>query len=470
MRATIVQHTRIEHTPHEGHRAGTRPASTPDSFGAAPPAPTRYGQPRCVMGQERTGHQPGSTRPRLLFLCQTLPYPPDGGVWIRSFHVLRLLARSFDVTALCFERSGTAGRQSPEQRRASLEALGAFGSVEAVPVPQTLSRIRYFWDHLRSALSGRVYTRFLYSSTTFRRHLASLIQTTRFDLVHMDSMDLSAYLPDLRDLPIVCVHHDVESRLLARRAAVEANPLRRLYLAHQAQLMEREEHLWCSRVTLNVVTSPTDAAILTQVAPGCSIGVVPNGVDVDEFRPAPRLNDRIAFVGGTTWFPNFDALNHFCENILPRLRAARRSLPPIQWVGFATQEQQRYYRERFDVELTGYVPDVRPYLRDTICSIVPLRVGGGTRIKILNAWAAGNAIVSTSVGCEGLDARDGDNILVADDPDAFARAVLRVLDDASLRNALSARGRATVERQYSWDVIGTQMTQLYLQVTRSAHR
>jgi glycosyltransferase involved in cell wall biosynthesis len=421
--------------------------------------------PRCAA-PAMTLPQAEVRRPRLLFLCQTLPYPPDGGVWIRTYHVLRILARTFDVTALCFERSGLGGRQPREQRHHGLEALRAFGAVDAVPVPQTLSRARYVWDHLRSLLSGRVYTRFLYDSREFRERLVSLLARQNCDLIHMDSLDLAGYLPSLGDLPVVCVHHNVESELLARRASVERAGWRRRYLARQARLMEREEREWCRKVTRNVAVSPADAASLASIAPGAAVSIVPNGVDVDEFRPAPGANDRITYVGGTAWLPNLDALDFFCAAILPRLRA-RRALPRIQWIGAATAKQQQHYYDRFGVELTGHVPDVRPFIRDSICSIVPLRVGGGTRIKILNAWAMGRAVVSTSIGCEGLDATNGSNILVADDPDAFADAVQRVLDDGTLRTELGARARRTVEQTYSWDVIGAFMTDTYLRLVEA---
>jgi glycosyltransferase involved in cell wall biosynthesis len=398
-----------------------------------------------------------------LFLCQTLPWPPDGGVWIRTYHVLRLLARSFDITALCFERGGRGGRQPADQRRAAVEALGALGRMHVFPVPQTLGRARFLWDHLRSTLSGRVYTRFVFDSRDFRRQLDALLAAERFDLAHVDSLDLSAYLPALAGLPVVCVHHNVESQLLERRAGI-GRSWRGWYLRRQARLMAREERRWCSRVALNVTVSAADAEQLRAVAPDAAFTVVPNGVDVDEFRPGAGAGDRLVYVGGTSWFPNQDALDFFCEAILPRLRAARRDLPLIQWIGAATPEQQRHYRERFRVELTGHVPDVRPYMRDSLCNLVPLRIGGGTRLKILNAWAMGNTVVSTSIGCEGLDAVDGENLLIADEPDAFAAAVLRALDDAALRRRIGAHARETAERTYSWDVIGGAMTESYLRL------
>jgi glycosyltransferase involved in cell wall biosynthesis len=130
------------------------------------------------------------------------------------------------------------------------------------------------------------------------------------------------------------------------------------------------------------------------------------------------------------------------------------------WVGRATEEERRAF-SREGVTLTGYVDDVRPYLAQAACFIVPLRVGGGTRLKILAAWAAGMPVVSTSIGCEGLDARDGWNILVRDDPSSFALAVAQVLADAELRQTLSKNARKTAEDTYSWEAIGASMRPVY---------
>jgi glycosyltransferase involved in cell wall biosynthesis len=140
---------------------------------------------------------------------------------------------------------------------------------------------------------------------------------------------------------------------------------------------------------------------------------------------------------------------------------------PITWIGRASPDQRRDYAAQYGIELTGYVEDVRPLLRNAACHIVPLRVGGGTRLKILNSWAMGKPVVSTSIGCEGLDAADGDNILIRDDPKDFARAIAAVLDDGELRRRLGERGRVTAERLYSWDTIGRAMRETYLTVARN---
>lgn len=408
-----------------------------------------------------------ATRPRILFLCHTLPYPPDGGPWIRTFHVLRQLARTFDISALCFERAGTRSQLDPGGASSNGETLSRLAHVEVFAIPQKHSRARYVWDHLRSSASGRVYTRYLYDSSAFRRRLHDLLSSTPpFDLVHIDSLDLAGYLPECRGWPVVCVHHDVESVLLRRRARIEGSPWRRAYLRYQAALMSRVERRWCGRVALNIVCSEHDRRLLTQIAPASRVAVVPNGVDVDEFRPVPNAGVGVAFVGGTSPFPNADALTFFCERILPQLRAAGGNVP-VRWIGRASPGEQREYREWYGVELTGYVDDVRPLMREAACHIVPLRAGGGTRLKILNSWAMGKAVVSTSVGAEGLAAVDGDNILIRDDPKQFADAVLAVLEDGTLRQRLGERGRATVEQVYSWDVIGRAMIDTYLHIAGS---
>jgi glycosyltransferase involved in cell wall biosynthesis len=400
------------------------------------------------------------SRPRLLFLAQVLPFPPDGGVAIRTYNILRLLAREYEVTALCFYRRATV-----RDVDASVRALSAFARVTAFPILEERSAITLASNHLRSVLGRRVYTVFAYEHPEFRARLRREVRDGGFDLVHVDSLDLSGYLGELGTLPTICVHHNVESALLRRRAGLATKRVTAAYLRHQAALMQREEREWCPRLPLNVAVSDDDRAQLERLAPGARVIVVPNGVDTDAFRPAEVPQQGIVFVGGMTWFPNRDALEYFAAEIQPLL-ARDGEAPRVTWVGRATEGATAKYRA-VGIELTGYVDDIRPYVDAAACYVVPLRVGGGTRLKVLDAWAMGKAVVSTSVGCEGLDARDGWNILIRDDPKGFADAARRVLDDPELRSTLGRNARATVEDRYAWSVIGSRFLPEYEAVRRA---
>jgi glycosyltransferase involved in cell wall biosynthesis len=405
-------------------------------------------------------------RPKLLVLCHTVPYPPDGGVWIRTYSILRLLAERFEMTMLCFERVVPREQGATHDLAQAMQALGQLGRVEVFPIPELHSRLRLLWNHLRSLLRGRVYTFYRHDSHALRDRLRQLLASTAFDLVHLDSLDLSGYLPFLHELPVVCVHHNVESRLLRARARAEPSLWRRAYLTYQARLMEHAERSWCPRVTLNITVSEPDATTLAQLAPGGKYAVVPNGVDIDYFTPTHDADwgpDGLVFVGGNRWFPNRDALDYFCGEILPLITRAAGPVP-VRWVGVASETERRWFRERYQVDVTGYVTDVRPYVAGARCFIVPLRVGGGSRLKILGAWAMGAGVVSTSVGCAGLSAAHEQNILIADTPREFAAAVLTVLHDDALRRRLGENGRTLVEREYSWQVIGRSMIAEYMRL------
>jgi glycosyltransferase involved in cell wall biosynthesis len=294
--------------------------------------------------------------------------------------------------------------------------------------------------------------------------LRQLLAGGQFDIVHVDSLDLLAYMGALEGYPIVLVHHNVESSLLLRRAD-EVGVLEGTYLRLQARLVGRAERKWCRRVDLNVVVSREDEEALKEVSGGGRFVVIPNGVDTKEFVPVNCAKEvDLVFVGGYSWFPNADGMKYFVERILPHIR---RSAPGVRvrWIGKAPGAVVEAFQAR-GIEMTGYVEDIRPYVASSRCAIVPLRVGGGTRLKILDAWAMGMPVVSTARGCEGLAIEPGHNILVGDEPGEFARHVVDTLSSAELRARLGAAGRRTAERVYEWNVLGDLMHDHYGKVSR----
>src|SRR3989441_4131652 len=233
-----------------------------------------------------------TTRPRVLFLCQTLPYPLDSGVAIRSYHTLRILSRVFDVTALCFYRRRRG--LVPEGPGPRVVRLLSLARVEAFPIPQEHSVPRLLWDHLRRLALGRVYTAFAYQALPLTGRLGELLGTSHFDLVHLDSIVLSGYGEAAQGAPVVCMHHNVESVLLQRRADVMRG-WRRAYLSHQARLMEREERRCCGGLGLNLLVSQADPAPLPGIAPGAGCAGVSHRGDTGHLPPPPRPGGRVVF-------------------------------------------------------------------------------------------------------------------------------------------------------------------------------
>lgn len=399
-------------------------------------------------------------KPELLFLSHLLPYPPDSGAAIRTFNTLRQLAQDFSITGLCFYRQDPAAETMSLADR--LDHLSQFGSWRAIPIPQQESRVRLVADHLRSILTARPYTWYMHDSGKFERELRAALARS-YALVHLDSLDLVRYAPLVAGLPLTCTHHNVESSLLRRRARGSHNPVLRRYLGLQARFLEGVERHWLPRMSLNIAVSSEDLAELSKLNPQAKLALIPNGVDTDYFSPTDSAGPGAVFVGGTNWFPNRDALQWFVSEVLPLLRE-RGYRDSITWVGFCTPEERHRYAGIAGFTLTGYVADVRPYISAAACFIVPLRMGGGTRLKVLDAWSMGKAVVSSRIGCEGLAVEAGENILIADTPEEFTDAILRVTGDTSLRNHLGAQARRTVEQRYAWDVIGAELRSLYSQL------
>jgi glycosyltransferase involved in cell wall biosynthesis len=332
-----------------------------------------------------------------------------------------------------------------------------------VPISAEYSFARKLANHARSLLSRKPYIFYEYGDGRFGEELRLALKRTPPAMIHLDSMDLYRWLPSLPMLPTTCTHHSVESELLRLEADHASNPLARKYIKHQADLVENIERSMCPRVSLNVMTSEIDAVRLRALAPAARTTVIPNGVDIDFFQPVYTdeiVPGRVAFLGPTYMYPNRDAVDFFLADAWPIIR---REYPEstLHLIGKNPIDDRARFESSPGVTCNGHVPDIRPHLAQAAVSIVPIRVGGGTRLKILDSWSMGKAVVSTSVGCEGLHTVDGDNILIRDDPAEFASAVLQVLRDRDLRNRLGHEGRRTVEEHYAWRVVGQKLIGLY---------
>jgi len=385
----------------------------------------------------------------ILVVAPYPPYPPRFGGAARVYHLIRALARAHRVTLLCFASADEAATLAP------LREVCAVHTVPRNPAARwkRLYQLRSLW--------GEAYSAYLNRSPRMAAALDALLVRHRFDLVQLEFGDMAAYYTVPDTVLRVLDEHNVEHLLFERTWRQERAPLRRLYYRTQARKLRRDELTACRRADAILTTSDVDRASLAPHVVGIPIRVVPNGVDTRFFvpGPGPAMAGRLVFTGAIDYQPNTDGVLHFCAKIWPHVVAAAPEAtfavvgkdPPARVRALAGER----------VVVTGTVPDVRPWMQEAAVFVVPLRIGGGTRLKILEAMATGRAVVSTSLGCEGLQVTSGEDILIADDPREFAAAVVRCMRDPELRARLGARGRALVERCYRWEAIGDELSEFY---------
>ena len=283
------------------------------------------------------------------------------------------------------------------------------------------------------------------------RGLERLMREEHYDAAVCDFLVTAINFPALEQA--VLFEHNVETVIWQRHTENAADPLRRAFFNLQAKRMSRYEGDSCKRAGHVVTVSENDAATIHGMF-GVSCSPVPTGVDIDYFRP-PQQPERngLVFVGSMDWMPNIDGINWFAERVLPLIRERHKDLP-ITIVGRtppAGIEALAASDPFFHV--TGTVPDVRPYMWAAAASIVPLRIGGGTRLKIYEAMAAGLPVISTTVGAEGLDVRDGQTIALADEPAEFARRCIDLVSDRAAAQRMAAEAFDLVASRYSWEQV-----------------
>ena len=379
---------------------------------------------------------------KILMAFHAPPCPPDIGPSRRHYHVLMETLKQHDVWVLSLgtaaDRAALIERTGLAPHRVWFVAADASRLVKAV-------RSTYY------ACTGRSDFRRLYHPR-FQRRLRELVRREAFDVAYFSTVMLGCYdLP--RGLPLVGDTHNVEHDNLARAAAAAPEWWRRAFFGAQARLTRREERRHAGKFSLVCATSPRDRRLLQQLAPDTRTAVVPNGIDLEKYRPSSDAPEDglILFSGLMSYYPNEHAAVRLATRILPRIRA---EIPRARLL-IAGADPAPAVRALGgdDVEVTGRVPDVRPCYARAQVAAVPLSIGGGTRVKVLEAMAMGVPVVSTTLGCEGLSVVDGDSVLLADSDAALADAIVRVLTTPALRDTLARGGFAVAER-YDWRRVG----------------
>lgn len=400
---------------------------------------------------------------RILFLTPQLPYPPQQGTAIRNYNLIAQAARRHEVHLLSFVDLSSQPMQSGPLRELC-------ASLHTVPAPR-----RSNWRRLLTVLTSpwpdmahRL------SNVAFQRKLETVLQEKPVDVLQVEGLEMAQYGLGLRRLgsrpPLVVFDaHNAEYVLQQRIFETDSRRPRRwigaLYSLSQWQKLRRYEALICRQADRVIACSPADADALARLVPGLKAAVIPNGVDTQSYRPgvvspAPLGARALVFTGKMDFRPNVDAMLWFCSEVWPMIRHASPEAR-LYIVGKNPHPRLAPLARMPGVTLTGFVDDVRPYIAAAAVYVVPLLTGGGTRLKVLEAMAMGKAIVSTTLGCEGIQAAPERDIVLSDRADDFAMRVLALLENAARRDELGRAARAFVERYFDWQMVTQPLEQVY---------
>ena len=380
---------------------------------------------------------------KILWICPTFLHPTTRGGQIRTLGMLRELHRSHEIHFAALQR--------PEDSESAAHS-GEYCS-HSYPIPHhpRAARSPVFWAQAAGGLLSAVPVAVSrWRSAALRHRAGQLLAHQRFDRVVCDFLAAAPNVPALERATLF--QHNVETIIWERLRDTASNPFRRAAYGYEAARMSAYERKVCRAAGQVIAVSDADADQMRSRFGVTRIATVPTGVDIDFFEPPPQCEPAadLVFTGSMNWMANIDGVTYFTKEILP-LILARKPACRVAIVGRTPPRAiTRLAEIHPNVSVTGTVPDMRPYVWGSKVFIVPLRIGGGTRLKIFEAMAARLPVVSTSVGAEGLPVTHGENIILADDAPTFAEACLNLLDDTAARERFSRAGWNLVATKYSW--------------------
>ncbi len=403
---------------------------------------------------------------RILWASQVVPYPPKSGVHLRCFNLLRGVAAQHEVDLIAFVqeewfRVFYASREEGMEECRSV--LGSFcRSVQFLPI-ESLARAGGKWrTALESLAAGSSYMTDWLDGKEARRAFARTAQTD-YRLAHFDTIALAPFRPLVRCRVATLGHHNIESQMMLRRASNERNVLKKAYFHREGVRLERYERAVVPTYRTNITCSNLDSERLRNLVPSARTLTIPNGVDVEYFTPHTGSGEpnTLIFVGSLNWYPNVDAMFFFLREIWPQLK---RRIPDLRFdiVGSAPSRQLVELAGSLEgVKMHGFVEDVRPYIQKAAVYVCPIRDGGGTKLKLLDAFATGSCVVAHPIACEGIDARPGVHVVHATNAEEFVDAIADLLGDPARRQAMGMQARKLAVERYSFQGISQELARAF---------
>jgi len=393
---------------------------------------------------------------KILFLSTENPYPPDGGHHLRTFNVLKILARRHQIYFVGFAQDKREFEYLPEIKKFC-------ETVDIYEVSKTGYNKSFMLLACKNLFSKYPLIAWRYFIQEARRRIEQLLDQYSIDLVHMDMLALGLYKGILKDTPVILTNHNVESLRIYRWMQKEKNLFIKGFLFYQYLKLRAFEQSICPEFNGCIVVSEYDKNYLRNLCGMDNFVMIPNGVDIRYFKPeyAEVRKNHLVWVGGMTGPYNSDAVDFFIQKIWSLIKYK----VPEATIAFAgggpTQTLRNKALEDKSVQVLGFVPDIRPIVQRASVFIAPIRIGSGTKIKVLNAMAQAKPVVATTTAAEGIDVTPGENILIADDPGEFAEKVVYLLNHEQIATEIGTRARELIEKKYSWDVISENIYKTY---------
>lgn len=400
----------------------------------------------------------GTPRLNVLVLDEEIPYPPNSGKRIRTWNLLRRLAQRHSVTLLCYGAENDPGA----------EAIRAAGIQLTVVGHHKLTRgWRLYVQLLLNLFSRYPFSVAKHYSSRFQQELANLLTRQTWDLVQCEWTPYARYTSEIRDFPVLVTTHNIESQILGRRAQQTKNGVARAFFRLQESKMlqfEREALLLASAAT---AVTPQDLGTMKTWGIKTAV-LVPNGVasEVHADSSTVENGDEILFLASLDWYPNVDSLHYFVQDIFPIVRT-RNPAAHLRIIGRRPSKTLvEQYSAMPAIHFVGEVADITQFIQEASVFVVPLRIGGGSRIKILEALSAEKAVVSTSIGAEGLDTISNEHLVIADEPEEFAARIVELLASKETRARIAQNGRRLVEELYGWDEIANRLESVWFALAK----
>ncbi|RKY86259.1 TIGR03087 family PEP-CTERM/XrtA system glycosyltransferase [candidate division KSB1 bacterium] len=390
---------------------------------------------------------------RILFLTPRLPFPPVGGDKLRVFNFIKHLSRNHKIALISFIAD-------PDEANYLIEYASLLERVKTV----LLSKEKSYSNACRGILSPKPFQIHYYYLKKMRQLIFQEIESGKYDLVFVHLIRMAEYVKDLRGVPRILDLTDAISLNYERSVRYRRDVFYLVNLIEKEKVRRYETEI-ISHFEKNLLISPVDKNYLSRYTDNQNIEIVPNGVDIDYFQFYDGVFDlnRVVFLGNMRTFPNSDAVEYFCKEILPLIR---KELPKVKFhiIGSEPSKVVRKLASEPEVVVTGYVKDVRPFLRKAAVSVCPMRVGAGIQNKILESMAMGTPVVSTPEGVEGIEVNPGQEILVSNSSSDFAQKVTELIQNRALRRSISLNARRLVEKKYTWEITLNQLEHIITEV------